>query len=107
MDVPLGQREAATALGLGRWLALRKVIVPQAFALMLPAITSFVVLQLKNTTLLYLVGYADIMYEARLGKDATSAPGVMYLMAAVLYLVMSLVIGRLGDRAERRAAAYR
>lgn len=107
MDINQGQREAAAALGLGRWVTMRKVIVPQAFAVMMPPITSFVVLQLKNTTLLYLVGYADVMYQARLGTDATSAPGIMYLMATVVYLIMSLGIGRIGRVLERRTASYR
>lgn len=107
MDVPLGQREAASALGLSRWVTMRKVIVPQAFAVMMPAITSFVVLQLKNTTLLYLIGYADIMYQANQGTNSTSEPQIMYIMAAVAYLIMSLVIGRIGNVMEKRAAAYR
>ncbi|QSO46792.1 amino acid ABC transporter permease [Alicyclobacillus mengziensis] len=107
MDVADGQREAAAALGLNWWTMMRKVVMPQAFAVMLPALTSFVVLQLKNTTMLYLVGYADIMYQARLGTDATDAPGVLYLMSAIAYLVMSLIIGIVGNRMEKRVAAYR
>lgn len=107
MDVADGQREAASALGLSWWVTMRKIIVPQAFTVMLPAITSFVVLQLKNTTLLYLVGYEDIMYQARLGTDATEAPGILYLMAAAAYLLMSLIIGLIGNRMEKRSAAYR
>ncbi len=107
MDVAQGQREAAAALGLNWWVSMRKVVIPQAFTVMLPAITSFVVLQLKNTTLLYLVGYADIMYQARLGADATESPGTLYLMAAAAYLVMSLIVGFIGNRMEKRAAAYR
>lgn len=106
MAIGQGQREAAAALGLGAGLTMRRVILPQAVSVMLPPITSFVVLQLKNTTLLYLVGYADIMYQARLGADATENQGV-YLMAAGAYLIMSLVVGRIGHRLERRAAAYR
>ncbi len=107
MDVAQGQREAAAALGLSRGVTMRRIIIPQAFTVMLPAITSFVVLQLKNTTLLYLIGYADIMYQARLGADATESPGTLYLMAAAAYLVMSLIIGVIGNRMEKRAAAYR
>ncbi len=107
MDVADGQREAAAALGLNWWTMMRKVVMPQAFAVMLPALTSFVVLQLKNTTMLYLVGYADIMYQARLGTDATDAPGVLYLMSAIAYLVMSLIIGIVDNRMEKRVAAYR
>lgn len=107
MDVAEGQREAAAALGLNGWTTMRKVVMPQAFAVMLPALTSFVVLQLKNTTMLYLVGYADIMYQARLGTDTTDAPGVLYLMSAIAYLVMSLIIGIVGSKMEKRVAAYR
>lgn len=107
MDVAEGQREAAAALGLSRSVTMRKVVIPQAFAVMLPAITSFVVLQLKNTTLLYLVGYADIMYQARLGVSATNAPATLYLMAAAAYLVLSLVIGLVGNRMEKKVALYR
>lgn len=107
MDVAQGQREAAAALGLSRGVTMRKIIVPQAISVMLPALISFIVLQLKNTTLLYLVGYADIMYQARLGADATESPGILYLMAAVAYLIMSLAIGYFGTKLERRATAYR
>ncbi len=107
MEVAQGQREAAQALGLSPYVAMKRVIVPQAFQAMLPPLISFAVLQLKNTTLLYLVGYADIMYQARLGADTTSQPGILYLMAALIYLILSLVIGRMGAVLERRAAAYR
>lgn len=107
MEVAVGQREAALALGLSSRVTLRKVIFPQAVTAMLPALTSFVVLQLKNTTLLYLVGYADVMYQARLGTDATAQPGILYLMAAIVYLILSLAIGRVGSMMERRAAVYR
>ncbi len=107
MDVAEGQWEAASALGLPWFTTLRKIVFPQALVTMLPSLTSFVVLQLKNTTLLYLVGYADVMYQARNGTDSTSAPGILYPMAAAVYLIMSLAIGRIGLYMERRAAAYR
>lgn len=106
MDVAEGQHEAAQALGLTRTTALIKVIIPQAFVSMLPNLTSFLVLQLKNTTMLYLIGYADILYEARLGADATEQPGPIYLMVAVEYCILSLAIGRIGSRMEKRVAAY-
>lgn len=107
MDVAQGQREAAAALGLGFFTSLRKIIFPQALVTMLPAITSFVVLQLKNTTLLYLIGYSDVMFVATSGSNTTENPQLLYPMAALVYLILSLVIGRIGLRMERRAAAYR
>jgi len=107
MEIPVGQREAAAALGLSNVTTMLRIIVPQAYAVMLPPLTSFVVLQLKNTTLLYLIGFADIMYEARLGVDATNHAAILYFMAAFAYLILSLIIGRVGIRLERRVAAYR
>lgn len=105
--VPEGQREAAAALGMSSSATLRKIVLPQAVVLMLPPLTSFLVLQLKNTTLVYLVGVTDIMYEARQGADATEQPGTLYLMAAFAYVVMNGALARLGGFLERRAAAYR
>lgn len=107
MEVPTGQREAAMALGLPSRTTMLRIVVPQAFAVMLPPLTAFVVLQLKNTTLLYLVGFADVMYQARLGVDATNHAAILYFMAAFAYLVMSLAIGRIGFRLEKRVALYR
>lgn len=107
LAVAHGQREAAAALGLSSGTTLRKIIFPQALVNMLPPLISFVVLQLKNTTLLYLIGYTDVMYQARQGTDATSQPAALYFMAAAVYLIMSLGIGRIGERMERRVAAYR
>ena len=107
MDVAEGQHEAATALGLDRKITMRKIIIPQAFVAMLPNLTTLIVLQLKNTTLLYLIGYADMMYQARLGADATAQPGPLYVVVAIEYLVLSAIISRIGSSMEKRAAAYR
>ncbi|QQE79041.1 amino acid ABC transporter permease [Alicyclobacillus sp. SO9] len=107
MDVAQGQREAASALGLSRWVTMRKIVIPQAFTVMLPALMNFIVLQLKNTTLLFLIGYTDTMAQARLGADALDNPGPLYLMAAGVYLILALIIGAIGNRMEKRAAAYR
>lgn len=102
-----GQSEAATAMGMGFLSALRKVVMPQAFVLMLPPLTNFVIVQLKNTTLVYFIGVADIMYQAQLGADATEQPGTLYALAAAVYLVLNGGLSRFAARLERKAAAYR
>lgn len=106
-SVPEGQREAAAALGMSWFAMMRKIVLPQAFALMLPPLTSFLILQLKNTTLVYFIGVTDVMYQARLGADATEQAAIMYSMAAVIYIIINVPLSRLGSRLERRAAAYR
>lgn len=104
--VHFGQTEAAVALGMTRFTMMRRIILPQAAVKMLPPLTSFLILQLKNTTLVFFVGVADIMYQANLGADATSNPGILYPLAALFYLAMNIPLGRFGSYLERRAAAY-
>jgi polar amino acid transport system permease protein len=99
--VPKGQLEAATALGLRRYQTLRRVVLPLALMAMIPPLTNFSVLQLKNTTLIYFIGGTDILYQAQLGASATDRPGPIYLMAAVIYIVLNGSIGRIGSYLER------
>lgn len=105
--VATGQWEAAEALGMRPWTTLFRVILPQAVASMLPPLTNFLVVQLKNTTLVYFIGVPDIMYQARLGVGATSQPAPLYAAAAIIYIVMTLLITRFGGFLERRVAIYR
>ncbi len=104
--VVAGQKEAAAALGMSTGTALRKVILPQALGAMLAPLTNFVVVQLKNTTLVYFIGVPDIMYQARLGVGATSQPAPLYGLAAAFYIAMTFVLTRVGAFLERRVQAY-
>jgi His/Glu/Gln/Arg/opine family amino acid ABC transporter permease subunit len=106
--VPEGQYEASTALGLGHLEGFRRVILPQATAAMLPPLISFVILQVKNTTLVYFIGVQDIMYEANLGADNTDNALGLFLMAAAFYVVANVAIARVGAvLLERRVATWR
>jgi polar amino acid transport system permease protein len=104
--VEAGQKEAAAALGMGTGTILRRVILPQAIGAMLAPLTNFVVVQLKNTTLVYFIGVPDIMYHARLGVGATSRPFPIYGLAALFYIAITLVLTRAGAFLERRVQAY-
>lgn len=100
--VPPGQFEAATAIGLSRFSLFRTVVLPQAVAIMLPPLTNFVILELKNTTILYIIGVPEIMYQARLGAGNSGQPLSVYLIAAAFYVVMNTTLGRIGAYLEQR-----
>ncbi len=102
-----GQREAARALGLSAGSTFRRVVLPQAVAVVLPALTSFLVLQLKASSLIYTIGVPDIMYRMRLGVNTIAQPLVLYGMAAVAYILLNWPLTRLGAMLERRVALYR
>jgi His/Glu/Gln/Arg/opine family amino acid ABC transporter permease subunit len=106
-SVEHGQHEAAAALGLSPARAMLRVILPQAVAVVLPALTNFLVLQLKAASLLFTIGVAGIMYEAQLGVNTTTHPGVLFSMAAVAFIIINVPLSRLGIYLERRVAAYR
>ena len=103
-SVHAGQHEATAALGMTRADAMRKVIIPQAWVAMLPTLTSFVVLEFKNTTLVYFIGVEDIMFHARLGVSNSGQPLAIYGIAALMYVVINGAVSRIGALLERRAA---
>ena len=106
-SVEHGQHEAAAALGLSPARTMLRVILPQAVAVVLPALTNFLVLQLKAASLLFTIGVAGIMYEAQLGVNTTTHPGVLFGMAALAFIIINVPLSRLGMYLERRVAAYR
>lgn len=95
-----GQREAAEALAMGRWLRLRKVVLPQAFlAILLPS-TNTVANIIKTTSLVVTIGVADLMSQANAASSATFEPMDMYLLAGLMYLALYLLISRALGRWE-------
>lgn len=94
VGVAHGQREAAAALALGRGVTMRRVILPQAVAAMLPALTSFVVIQIKNTTIGYIVGASEVMYHARIAATNTNEPLAVYAIAGGIYIVLNGLVSR-------------
>ncbi len=102
--IPQGQHEATAALGLTRFESMRRVIIPQAWVAMLPALTNFVVLELKNTTLVYFIGVQDIMFHTRLGVSNSGQPLAIYGIAAVIYIILNGTVGRIGGLLEKRAS---
>ncbi len=65
LSLPLGQTEAAYAIGLGRGQALRLILLPQAVRRMLPALVSQLVTLLKDTSLGFVIGYTELLRNGR------------------------------------------
>ena len=61
LAVPVGQFDAATASGMTRMQAVRFVVLPQAFRLMLPAFASFAISLFKDTSIVYIIGVVDLV----------------------------------------------
>lgn len=103
--VAQGQHEAASALGLRSVTAFRRIIIPQAVTSMLPPLTSWMILELKNTTLVYFINVHEIMYNANQGVSNSGNPLGVLLIAAGIYIVINMFIVAGGSWLERRRAA--
>jgi glutamate transport system permease protein len=107
LSLPRGQTEAAYAIGLRRGQALRLILIPQAVRRMLPALVSQLVTLLKDTSLGFVIGYAELL---RLGRGAVEFLGgrysiPVYTAIAVVYIAVNASLSfsaRWLDRATRR-----
>lgn len=99
---------AGRALGLSRFQIYRYLIIPQAFFTMLPALSGRYVVTIKNTSLAFLIGLAEL---TEVGKQISSrlmtAPIEIYTVILVLYYVLNVSIGWLMGRLEKRAVFNR
>jgi len=100
--VPNGQREAAAALGLPRWLVMYKVILPQALKLIVPPLGAQFISMLKDSSLVSMVGLWEIMFLAQSYGRSSYRYMEMLLTAAVLYWLLSIVFEAIQARIEAR-----
>lgn len=107
LSVPHSQTEAAQMLGMTRLAVLRIVVLPQALRVALPSLANYVIGLLKDSTLASAVAAPELMFLARKLVDRTFLGPQIFLVVAVLYLAMSLPLGRLARLAEARVGSRR
>jgi His/Glu/Gln/Arg/opine family amino acid ABC transporter permease subunit len=101
-----GQMEAALSLGLTPLRAMRWIVLPQALRTMLPPITNFAIVLLKDTAIVFAVGVVEIMALARNLVTETLQSAAVYLIAGTIYLCMTIPMARLAARLERQRQAW-
>lgn len=102
MAIPLGQREAALALSLPRWLILWKVTGPQALRLIIPPAGALFVSMLKDSSLVSILGLWELNFLAQSYARASFHYMEMLLAAALIYWALSIVFEIAQFRLERR-----
>lgn len=106
--IPSGQREAATALGLGYWRVQQLVILPQAFRIVIPGMVNLAIGFLLATSLLAVIGIFDLLNAARASAADPQWLGFYneaYLVVAVIYFVICFGASRYSRWLEKRLAA--
>ncbi len=100
--VPKGQTQAALSLGMSERQAFFSIVLPQSFRIILPPVLNDLIAMLKDSCIVYVIGVPELLTVALgIGKSRVAVPQLL-VMAAVIYLVLSLAADWLGKWLERR-----
>jgi His/Glu/Gln/Arg/opine family amino acid ABC transporter permease subunit len=102
LAVPRGQMEAATAFGLTRGQALRRILLPQMVRHAVPGFANNWLVMVKATALVSIIGLDDMLHRANMAASATREPFTFYMLIALVYLAITTVSIGLLMLLERR-----
>lgn len=108
--VPRGQYEAAASLGLGYSAMMRKIILPQALKIVIPALVNNLIGLFKDTTLVIIIGLFDFLTAVKASLTDTAWLGLHiegYVFAGAVYFIFCFAMSRYGLWLEKRLAPER
>ncbi|WHY64980.1 MULTISPECIES: amino acid ABC transporter permease [Bacillaceae] len=101
-SIDKGQTEAARSIGFTGAQTMRYVVLPQAFRRMLPTITNQSIISLKDTSLLSVIGIADLTQQGQIQASATFEAFKIWLAVGVIYFIIIYLLTILANFIERR-----
>lgn len=104
-SLPVGQVEAATSLGMPQVRVMTDIVLPQAFKNILPALGNQFIGNIKDSSLVSVLGITDLMFAAQTVRGSTALGLEPMIVASGLYLVMTWSLNRLLNLFERRMRA--
>ncbi len=102
--IPPGQMEAALVLGMRKWLAIRRIIVPQAFRMSLPGVTNDFIALLKDSSLVSVITVVELTKRMTITAVDLRSWMVPGLMCALFYFAMSYPLSVFSRNLERKLA---
>ena len=103
-SIDKGQMEAARSLGVPYGTAMRKIILPQAIKVMVPSFINQMVITLKDTSIMSVIGLVELMQSGKLVIARTYDTFTVYLVLAIMYLIVITILTKIADRLERRVS---
>lgn len=102
--IPTGQREAAVALGIKPGRIWTRILLPQALRISMPSLVNELILLVKASSLVSLVGITELTRTSQALSAATYRPLEIFTSAALVYLAINLCLAMLGRYLENRSA---
>lgn len=99
-----GQWDAAATLGMSRWQTMRRVVLPQAVKVIIPDIGNQFIAMQKDSALVSIMGIWEITYRANRFARRDSRFMEMFLLAAALYWILTIISSWIQNRLEGRLA---
>ena len=87
-----GQTEAAQSIGMTRGQTLRKIVLPQAMRVIVPPTGNETISMLKNTSIISVIGYAELLYSAQIIYSRTYETIPLLIVASLWYLILTTVM---------------
>lgn len=102
--VPQGQREAAESLGMPERLVMRRIVLPQALRIVIPAIGNDFVAMLKDSSLVSILAVEELLFRSQLVGRQNFRSLETLLIAAAIYWILTITFSYFQQRLERRMA---
>ena len=97
-----GQMEAARSLGLPYSISMRRVILPQAFRVMIPSVINQFIITLKDTSILSVIGYPELTNMGKTISGNTFKSLQTWAIIGILYMVVIITLSKIAKNIERR-----
>ncbi|WP_422422731.1 ABC transporter permease [Pseudomonas sp. GZD-222] len=104
LAIPKGHREAGLALGLSKGRIFSKLILPQMWRIALPGLGNLFMILMKDTALVSVIGLEEIMRHSQIAVTVSKQPFTFYMVAAVIYLGLTVLAMTGMHFMEKRAA---
>ncbi|QOS79057.1 amino acid ABC transporter substrate-binding protein/permease [Paenibacillus sp. JNUCC31] len=101
-SIDRGQMEAARSLGLPYRKAMMKIVIPQAIRVMIPSFINQMVITLKDTSILSVIGLVELTQSGKIVIARTFASFDIWLTVAVMYLIVIITLTKIADYLEVR-----
>ncbi|WP_256128088.1 amino acid ABC transporter substrate-binding protein/permease [Arthrobacter sp. SDTb3-6] len=101
-SVDPGQLEASRSLGLGYVTSMRRVVVPQAIKIMTPSFINQFVITLKDTSLLAVIGFAELTYQGQQIYASNFRTGETLIIVAALYFIVIFILTQFSNALDRK-----
>lgn len=101
-SIPKGQSEAATAIGMGYFKTLFRILLPQTIGVIIPSLTGQFLQTVKDSSILSIITVTELTMMTKKAIGVTFAPLFVYLLAGALYWVINIVIELITKKIEKK-----